>query len=172
MEISNNFVNMHIKLIQWRSDWFIFYFWTLKGNQNGEISSDTWHIYSNPNIPTICLVLYLAKYLFSNPDILTNNSPLFLVNCHYKIFLKIFRKFIKDNFDPFQPLRVENGILGAHSNRKEAITIVATGCTVSTPMGSIFLRAGWIMRPIKYWYIHYKKVGDQFVRWYVTGISS
>ena len=147
------------------------YFWTLKGNQNGEISSDTWHIYSNPNSPTIFLVFAMAKYLLSNTDILTTNSPLFLVNFHYKIFLKIFCKFIKDNFDPFQPLRIENGILGAHSIRKEAITIVATGCTVSTPMASIFPRAGWSMGPIKYWYIHYKKVGDQFMRRYVTGIS-
>ena len=52
------------------------------------------------------------------------------------------------------------------------MTIVASGCTASPTMASIFLRYGWSMVPIKYQYFHYEKVGDQFVGQYVTGISS
>ena len=63
-------------------------------------------------------------------------------------------------------------MLGAHSIRKGSITIFATGCTVSPPMASICLRAGWSTIPIKDQYTHYKKVGDQFVGRSVTGISS
>ena len=39
-------------------------------------------------------------------------------------------------------------------------------------MASICLRAGWSMGPIKDRYIHYEKLGDQFVGRSVTGISS
>ena len=67
---------------------------------------------------------------------------------------------------------MKKGFFGSHSIRKGAITIVATVCTVSPPMASICLRAGWSMGPIKYQYTHYEKVGDQFVVRSVNGISS
>ena len=63
-------------------------------------------------------------------------------------------------------------MLRAHSIRKVDITIVSTECTAYRPMYSIFLRAGWSMGSIKDQYIHYEKVGDQFVGWSMTGISS
>ena len=127
MTRSDNSVNMHIRHIQWRSDCLILYLGTSKGNQTEEISSDPWCVYSNPNNPSICPIIALAKYIFSNPDILTTNSPLFPGNYQYDRFLKIFHKVIKDNFDRFQALGVEKGMLGSHSIRKGAITIVATG---------------------------------------------
>ena len=74
-------VNMHIKQIQRRSYCLIFYLGASKGNQTGERSSDPWHVYSNPKNPTIYPVLALAKYTFSNTDILTTNYPLFPGNC-------------------------------------------------------------------------------------------
>ena len=172
MARSKMFVDMHIKHIQWRSDWLIFYFGTSKVNQTKYRASAYWHVYSNINNPASCTVLALVKYLFYNLDILNTNSLLFPGNYQYKIFLKIFHKVIKDNFDCFHPLRVEKGMLGNHSIRKEDITIVATGCTVSTPMASICMRAGWSMGPRKYWYIHYEKAGDQFLGRSVTVIYS
>ena len=163
---------MHIKNIPWRSDCFIFYFGTPKGNQTGERSSDPWHVYSNPKNPTIFPVLALDEYLFYNLDILTTNSPLFPGNCQYEIFLKMFHKVIKEHFDRFQPLGVEKGMIGAHYIRKGAITVVANGYTFSPPMASIFLRSGWIMGTIIDRFIHYEKAGDQFVGLSVTGIYS
>ena len=67
---------------------------------------------------------------------------------------------------------VEKNTLGTHSCRKGAITIVSTGCTVSPPISSICLRAGWTLGTIKDRYIHYNKSGDQFCGRCVTGISS
>ena len=64
------------------------------------------------------------------------------------------------------------GDLGSHSTRKVSITIVCSGCTVSPPMSSIFLRECWSMVNLKDRYIHYKKSGDQFCGRSVTGISS
>jgi len=73
--------------------------------------------------------------------------------------------------EAFQELGVEKNTLGTHSCRKGAITIVSTGCTVSPPMVSICLRAGWTLDNVKDRYIHYDKAGDQFCGQCVTGIS-
>ena len=96
---SENCVNMHVQHIQWRSDSLVYYFGTSKVNQTVDRSNDTWHVYSNPNNPTIFPVLNLAKYFFSHLDILTTNSKLFTGNHQYEIFLKIFRKIINDNIE-------------------------------------------------------------------------
>lgn len=45
-------------------------------NQTGERPSDPWHVYSNLNNPSLCPILSLAKYLFSNTDLLKNNYKL------------------------------------------------------------------------------------------------
>ena len=172
MTRSENCANMHIKQILWNSYCLIFYFGTSKVNQTRERYSDPWHVYSNPNNPTICPVLSLAKYLFYNPYTLTTNSPLFPGNCHYEIFLKISHKVIKEIFDRFQPPGVEKGMLGAHYIRRGYITIVATGCTVYPTMDSIFMRDCWSIGPIKYRCIHYQKAGDQFLGRSMTGIFS
>ena len=87
-------------------------------------------------------------------------------------FIKIFHRVIKENIDEFKLLGVDEHTLGSHSCRKGAITIVSTGCTVSPPMASICLRAGWSMGNVKDRYIHYEKAGDQFCGRSVTGISS
>ena len=87
-------------------------------------------------------------------------------------FIKIFHRVIKENIDEFKLLGVDEHTLGSHSCRKGAITIVSTGCTVSPPMASICLRAGWSMGNVKDRYINYEKAGDQFCGRSVTGISS
>ena len=58
---SDNCANMHVQHIQWRSDCLIFYFGNSKGNQTGDRANGPWHVYSNPNNPTIFPVLALAK---------------------------------------------------------------------------------------------------------------
>ena len=74
--------------------------------------------------------------------------------------------------EELQSLGFEKGTMGFHSVRKGAITIVASGCTVSTPMASICLRVCWSMGPVKDRYIQYENAGDQFLGRYVTRISS
>ena len=67
MARSDSSVNMHVQHVQWNTDCLVFYFETSKINQTGKRLQDPWHIYSNPNNPEICPVLFLAKYLFSRP---------------------------------------------------------------------------------------------------------
>jgi len=70
-------------------------------------------------------------------------------------------------------LGVEKNTHSTHSCRKGAITVVSIGCTVSPPIASICLRAGWTLGTTKDWCIHYNnKAGDQFCGRCVTGISS
>ena len=61
--------------------------------------------------------------------------------------------------------------IGTHSARKGAATYCSTGSTVSPPMASICLRAGWSMGPVKEKYIHYKKAGDQYVGRVIYGLN-
>ena len=99
------------------------------------------------------------------------NIILTIINDIFR-FIKIFHRVIKENIDEFRLLGVDEHTLGSHSCRKGAITIVSTGCTVSPPMASICLRAGWSMGNVKDRYIHYEKAGDQFCGRSLTGISS
>ena len=99
MAIKYNCVNMHVQHTQRRSDSLIYYFVTSKGNKTGYRANDTWHVYLNPKNPKKFLVIALAKYFLSHPDILTTNSKLFPGNHQYQIFLNIFHKIINDNLE-------------------------------------------------------------------------
>lgn len=61
--------------------------------------------------------------------------------------------------------------IGTHSIRKGAATLCASGCTVSPPVISIFLRAGWRKGCVKDKYLHFEKEGDQFVGRCVSGLD-
>ena len=57
----------------------------------------------------------------------------------------------------------EIGDLGTHSSRKGVATMIAAGCTVSPPIISICIRAGWAMGGVKDKYLLYGCAGDQYV---------
>ena len=57
--------------------------------------------------------------------------------------------------------------IGTHSARKGSC-----GCTVSPPMASICLRAGWRMGSVKDHYLHYEKAGNQHVGRIFTNIKT
>lgn len=169
---SDNCFQMHINHIEWRDDCMVVFFAKSKGNQTGERTENPWHVYSNPDNPEVCPVLGLAKYLFSNPEVIKNNGKLFPGEHQYDRFIGIFNRVILDNVITFRSLGVVPGSLGSHSCRKGAITLLSSGCTVSPPMSSICLRACWSMGPVKDRYIHYEKAGDQFCGRSATGTSS
>lgn len=55
----------------------MFEFEKLKGHQNGEEHVGPWHVYTNPLELHLCVVLSLARYLFSYPELFLNNTTLF-----------------------------------------------------------------------------------------------
>ncbi|MEM7283659.1 MAG: hypothetical protein AAF438_18745, partial [Pseudomonadota bacterium] len=158
--------------VEWRHDCLVCFFGKTKGDQSGEKAEEPWHVYSNPKDPVTCPVLALAKYLFAHPDLMKANGLLFPGADQYGRFIKIFHRVISQAEDKFLSLGVKKHMLGSHSIRKGAITLVSTGCTVSPPLSSICLRAGWSLGTVKDRYIHYEKAGDQFTGRSVTGISS
>ena len=47
--------------------------------------------------------------------------------------------------------------------QNESAVYVATGCTMSPPIFSIFLRGNWIIDGVKDSHIKYEREGDQFL---------
>jgi len=149
MARSDNVKSVQVSHIEWRHDCLVVFFGKSKGDQTGE-NDEPWHVYSNPLDPTICPVLSLAKYLIVHQDIVTSSGNLlFPGEEQYRRFIRIFNRTIADNKEEFASLGVIEGMLGSHSCRKGAITLVATGCTVSPSMAAICLRAGWSMGPVR-----------------------
>ena len=69
---------------------------------------------------------------------------------------------ISDNKEELQLLGVEEWDLYTHSCRKGVATIVAAGCTVSPPIVSICIRAGWVMGGVKDRYLKRELAGNQY----------
>ena len=74
---ANNLVNLNLTHIGWSDDSLLVCIAKAKHDQGGEGTKTTWHIYANPRNPFVCPVLALGLYLFSHPDLLTNNSFFF-----------------------------------------------------------------------------------------------
>ena len=127
-------------------------------------------MYANPHQSHICPILALAKYLLANPQV-TEGTKLFYSSDPYQRFSKALRKCLEDNEEIFNEMGVDIDEIGTHSARKGAATHCSTGTTVSPPMASICLRAGWSMGPVKEKYIHYEKAGDQYVGRVATGLN-
>ena len=172
MARSDNVCTTHINHISWDEDSLIFYFMKSKGDQEGLNSNEPWHIYSNPLNPFICPILALTRYVFCNPSVLNGSCKLFESTDPYQRYSKALRRILEANESTFEGMGVDIDDIGSHSARKGSATRCSTGCTVSPPMASICLRAGWSMGPVRERYIHYEKAGDQFVGRTVCGLNS
>ena len=125
MKRAENCVDCKINHITIRNDALVFQFAKSKGHQNGEEHVGPWHLYANPENPHICVVLSLARYLFTYPQLLKEDSSLFQGTSQYNRYAKLFLQLIADNKYELQQLGVEEGDLGTHSCRKGVATMVA-----------------------------------------------
>ena len=171
MKRAENCVDCKINHITIRNDALVFQFAKSKGHQNGEEHVGPWHLYANPENPHICVVLSLARYLFTYPQLLKEDSSLFQGTSQYNRYAKLFLQLIADNRIELQQLGVEEGDLGTHSCRKGVATMVAAGCTVSPPIVSICVRAGWVMGGVKDRYLKRESAGDQYVGRCAAGLD-
>jgi len=62
LSCSDNCFALYLNHVQWANDSMVVYFGKAKGDQFGEKSCEPWHVYSNPNMPSLCPVLAMAKY--------------------------------------------------------------------------------------------------------------
>ena len=171
MKRAENCVDCKINHITIWNDALVSQFAKSKGHQNGEEHVGPWHVYANPEEPHLCVVLSLARYLFTYPQLLKEDASLFQGTLQYNRYAKLFLNMISNNKLELQELGVEDGDLGTHSCRKGVATMVAAGCTVSLPIVSICVRAGWVMGGVKDRYLKRESVGDQYVGRCASGLD-
>ena len=92
-----------------------------------------------------------------------NNASLFQGSSQYDRYSKKFAKSLLKHEDAVTGMGVKICDLGTHSCRKGVSTMVAAGCTVSPPIVSICVRAGWVIGGVKYKYLKRESAGDQHV---------
>jgi hypothetical protein len=171
MKRSENCVNLKIQHIWFDNDALVIEFAKSKGHQGGEEHVGPWHIYANPLEPWKFPVLSLGRYLLKFSDSIKSNGSLFGGRSQYERYSKLFLKLIDEHDDELCQLGIEKGDLGTHSCRKGMATMVAFRSTVSPPIVSLYISAGWVMGGVKEKYLKYKAAGDQFVGKCATGIN-
>ena len=102
---------------------------------------------------------------------LNGSCKLFKSSDAYQHYAKVLCRILETNESTFEGMGVDNDDMGSHSAIKERATRCSTSCTVSSPMSSIFLCAGWSIGPVREHYIHYKKAGDLFVGRTICGLN-
>ena len=143
---ADNLVNLNLAHIGWEDDSLVSCIAKAKHDQEGEGAKTPWHIYANPSNPFVCPVLALGLYLFTHPDLLTNQSSfLFTGNHQYRRYTQTLKRAIALEEDHFSRLGVELGSFGSHSLRKGSSTFAASGSTMAPSMASICNCAGWKM---------------------------
>ena len=68
-------------------------------------------------------------------------------------------------------LCVEDDDLGTHLCCKGVATMVASSCTVSPHIFSMFVRAGWVMEGVKDRYLKRESVGEKYVGYCAAGLD-
>ena len=169
---ADNLVNLNLAHIGWEDDSLLACIAKAKHDQEGEGAKIPWHIYANPSNPYICPVLALGLYLFSHPDLLSNNSFLFTGNHQYRRYTQVLKRAIGLDVDNFRRVGVENESFGSHSLRKGSATFAGSGSTMAPSMASICNRAGWKMGGTRDKYIKFENAGDQYLGRILTGLDA
>ena len=165
MKRAENCVNAKINHISFGNDCLVFEFAKSKGHQSGEDHVGPWHVYANPHKPWLCPVLALARYFICNLEKLKDGKPLFAgaSKSVYNRYSDRFNKLVVELDSQLSDMGYELGDLGTHSSRKGVASMIAAGCTVSPPIISICIRAGWAMGGVKDKYLLYGCAGDEYV---------
>jgi len=163
MKRAENCVNCKINHITFRNDCLVFEFAKSKSNQRGENHVGPWHVYANPHQPWCCPVLSLARYLFSYPEVLKGDMPLFHGTSSYTRYHNLFSNLLHSLESELFDLGFYLEILGTHSCRKGVATLIASGSRVRPPITSLCIRAGWAMGGMKDKYFFRAEAGDQYV---------
>ena len=162
MKRAENCVDVMINHITFGSDCLKFEFAKSKTEQTGQLHGP-WHVYANPKNPHICPVLALARYIFCYPEVLKGDVPLFDGTSQYGRYAARMRDLYLDLELDLDDMGIEAANLGSHSARKGVGSMVAAGCTVSPPIVSLCLRAGWKLGGVKDKYLFRENAGDMYV---------
>ena len=160
---AGNCVSICYEHIEWKEDALCIYFAHMKNDQTGQRPRDPRHIYANPVMPEICLILALGIYLLCyNANV---RGKLFPGASQYDRFRKLFTKLLENNCseDLFARGLTHND-LGTHSLRKGASSYCSSGSTACPP--SVAVHLGGVQDR----YLRYEAAGDQYVGRTVSGL--
>ena len=90
-------VDCKINHITIQNDSLVFEFVKYKRHQNGEEHIGSWHVYDNPEEPHLCLVMSLARYLLTYPQLLNEDVSLCQGTSQYNIYANLFLQVISEN---------------------------------------------------------------------------
>ena len=156
-------MNLNLAHMGWQDGSMLICIAKARHGQEGESARTPWHVYANPSNPFICPVLALGLYLFSHPDLLTNQSFHFTGNHQYCHYSQVLKRAIGLDADNFKRLGVEVESFGPHSLRKGSATFVGSGSTMVPSMAAICNQAGWKMGGTRDKYIKFENAGDQYL---------
>jgi len=94
MKRAENYVNCKINHITFQNNCLVFEFAKSNSHQRGESHIAPWHVYANPHMPWCCPVLSLARYLFSFPEVLKGDMPLFDGTSQYARYHNLFSNLL------------------------------------------------------------------------------
>ena len=94
---------------------------------------------------------------------MVNKTSLFQAKSQYHRYSRMFFLLIKNILEHLKTLVIEEDNIGQHSCIKGVAAMVDTGCTLSPPIVSIYIRAGWVVGGVRENYLKRKSPGDQYV---------
>ena len=168
---SESVTNSHVAHLEWEDDCLIIYFAHTKCDQTGLKRDEPWHLYANPLKPSICPILALSRYIFSNKEILdlSTGGKLFPGAKQYSRYTKFMNRFFQTNKSKFLSKNMNVNDLGSHSARKGAATFACCGCTAPPPFVAVCLRACWSLG-VKDRYFRHDSAGDHYLGRTLSGL--
>ena len=89
-------VKSHVNHLQCRDDSIIVLFHKSNTNHDGLENNLPWNIHANPMLPHCCPVHAMGVYLFTNPNIINNNSRILPGEHQYCRYSYLLKKFSGD----------------------------------------------------------------------------
>ena len=166
---SVNTVYIRREHVSWVGDSMVMQFPTTKKDKLGRLAGQKRHIYANPDMPEICNVTSIARYLLAFPD--GHEGALFPGQSQYDRFRQFLRRLLDKRADEVRRFGVEPEDIGVHSIRKGAATYCCSGTTAAVSLSAVCNRAGWDMGGSKKVYLRWEAAGDQHCGRTVSGLD-
>jgi hypothetical protein len=154
--------------ISWDGDSFVIVFPSHKGDKEGARSLPK-HVYAKTEQPSICPILSFAIYVFTRGyDREGSKTRVFHKESESR-FSMWLANLCEANKESLRNQGVDTSMIGTHSFRKGIATFLS-GTPGGPPAIALYLRAGWILRPVQSRYILEGEGGDQVCGRAATGL--
>ncbi len=140
-----------------------------KTDQEGKVDGYKQHLYTDPDIPELCVISSSAHYCMAFPG--TETGYLFPSGSQYDQFGKLLGHVVKEHADEICRMGVDPANIGVHSIHKGAATYCCNGTTAGVSFTAVCVQAGWTMQNVKDRYLQHQAAGDQVAELPVAGLD-